>query len=126
MSRAHTMVWRLGMGSNGFVGDYEVLLSSSQFRGSGSGDRLSESMKERLNNETHLILKNCTEEVEVLLRKEDAVLTRFAEELLKREELEFDDIEAIFAEFGKKSGVISQNPSSSTPPAPPSAPPTQA
>jgi len=80
-------------------------------------------MKERLNDETHLILKNCMVEVEALLRKEEALLDRFAEELLKREELEFDDIEAIFAEFGKKSGVIPQNTPGETPPTPPSASP---
>lgn len=121
MACAHTMVWSLGMGSNGFVGDYEVLLSSFGFRRSSTGDRLSDSTKERLNNETQQILKTCMEEVETLLKKEDIVFNYFAEELLKHEELEYDDIEAIFAKFGKKSGFISQNPSNPTPPTPPSA-----
>ena len=102
MTQAHNMVWRLGMGTNGFVGDYEVLLSSWAFRQSGSGDRLSDAMKDRLNNETNQILKQCLQDVETLLKQEDALLERFAAELLKKEELEYDDIEAIFLEHGKQ------------------------
>ncbi len=101
MTQAHNMVWRLGMGTNGFVGDYEALLSSSMFRGAGSGDRLSDRMKDRLNEETHAILSQCTKDVDALLRQEDVLLERFAQELLKRDELEYDDIEAIFKEYGK-------------------------
>ena len=102
MLQAHQMVWRLGMGSNGFIGDYEVLLSSWAFRGEGSGDRLADRTKERLNEETHLILAQCMKDVDTLLRAEDVLLTRFAEELLKKEELEYDEIEAIFVEYGKQ------------------------
>ena len=102
MAQAHNMVWRLGMGTNGFVGDYEALLSSSAFRGIGSGDRLSDRMKDRLNEETQQILTQCVKEVEVLLRAEDPLLERVASELLKKEELEYDDVEAIFVEFGKQ------------------------
>lgn len=109
MTQAHNMVWRLGMGTNGFVGDYESLLSSSMFRGAGSGDRLSDRMKDRLNEETHAILSQCVKDVETLLRSEDALLERFAQELLKKEELEYDDIEALFVEYGKQR--IPGNPS---------------
>ena len=102
ITQAHNMVWRLGMGTNGFIGDYEALLSSWAFRSAGSGDRLSDRMKERLNDETHAILSQCVKDVEVLLRAEDVLLERFASELLKKEELEYDDIEAIFTEYGKQ------------------------
>jgi cell division protease FtsH len=102
MVQAHNMVWRLGMGTNGFIGDYETLLSSWAFRESGSGDRISDRMKDRLNEETHKILAECLKDVEALLRKEDVLLERFANELLKKEELEYDDIEAIFVEYGKQ------------------------
>jgi len=101
MMQAHQMVWKLGMGSNGFVGDYEVLLGSSIFRGASQGDRLSDRMKEKLNEETHLILNQCLRDVDGLLTQEDVLLERFASELLKKEELEYDEIEAIFAEYGK-------------------------
>ncbi len=102
MLQAHQMVWSLGMGVNGYVGDYEALLSSWAFRSSGMGDRLSDRTKEHLNEETHQILSQCVKDVERLLRQEDVLLERFAQELLKREELEYDDIEAVFAEYGKQ------------------------
>ena len=102
MLQAHQMVWRLGMGSNGFVGDYELLLGSWVFRGGAQGDRLSEGVKEKLNNETQLILTQCLQEVEGLLKQEDVLLERFTADLLKKEELEYDEIEAIFAEYGKQ------------------------
>ena len=99
------MVWNLGMGSNGFVGNYDVLAGSWAFRMGGSGDYLSDKVKEQLNDEMHRILKQCLQDVEDLLRKEDALLERFTEELLKRDELEYDDIEAIFTEFGRQRSL---------------------
>src|SRR3989338_7925365 len=122
MLQAHQMVWRLGMGVNGYVGDYEVLLSSWAFRSSGAGDRLSDRTKEHLNDETHQILSPCAEDGEQLLRQEDALLERFAQELLKREELEYDDIEAVFVEFGKQRIFpAAPSPSILPPPTPPAA-----
>jgi len=118
MTQAHNMVWRLGMGTNGYVGDYEALLSSWAFREAGSGDRISDRTKERLNEETHKILAECTRDVETLLRAEDVLLDRFANELLKKEELEYDDIEAIFAEYGRQR-VLPAPSSDPTPPASP-------
>ncbi len=124
MLQAHQMVWRLGMGTNGFVGDYEVLLSSWAFRGEGAGDRLSDHMKDRLNEETHKILSQCLKDVEELLRKEDVLLERFAQELLKKEELEYDEIEAIFVEYGKQRNLplavkpVLPSPQTSFPPSP--------
>ena len=50
----------------------------------------------------HTLLTQCLKEVEDLLRKEDALLERFTEELLKKDELEYDEIEPIFVEFGKQ------------------------
>ncbi len=106
MTQAHNMVWRLGMGTNGFIGDYEALLSAWGFRQSGSGDRLSDGVKEKLNNETQAILTQCLSDVEKLLREEDVLLERFTAELLKKEELEYDEIEAIFAEYGKQRPLL--------------------
>ena len=102
MSTAHEMVWRLGMGTNGFIGDYTVLLESWKFRGGGSSDQLSDGVKEKLNNETYRILQECLKDVEDMLRREDVLLERFKEELLKRNELEYDDIEAVFTEYGRQ------------------------
>ncbi len=112
MATAHEMVWRLGMGENGFIGDYTVLLESWRFRGGGSSDRLSDGTKEKLNNETYRILQECLQDVEALLGKEDVLLERFTEELLQRNELEYDDIEAIFTEYGRQRTLPAPPPSS--------------
>ena len=91
MQLAHTMVWSLGMGISGHVGDYAII----------PPEQLSDSIKQRLNEESNQILKKCLKEVENLLIKERAILDRFAKELVEKEELEYDDIEAIFKEYGK-------------------------
>ena len=91
MSIAHHMVWQCGMGPSGLVGDYTVI----------PNDQLSEEVKTRLNKDTDQLIKNCLKDVEDLLRKENALFERFARELLVKEELEYDEIEAIFAEYGK-------------------------
>ncbi|MFH2138421.1 MAG: AAA family ATPase [Candidatus Omnitrophota bacterium] len=90
---AHTMVWKYGMGLSGHMGDYTVVPDA----------QLSETIKDSLNEETNQILRKCAKEVEELLIKEKIILDRFAKELLEKDELEFDDIEAIFKEYGKES-----------------------
>ena len=90
------------MGTNGYVGNYDALTGSWAFRMGGSGDYLSEKAKEHLNDEMHKIMKECIEDVESLLRREDALVERFTEELLKKDELDYDEIEPIFVVFGKQ------------------------
>ena len=97
MAKAHHMVWVLGMGKNGYLGDYTSIPES----------QISESLKNKLNEETNQILKECVTEVEQLLKKEEPVLDRFASELIAKEELEYDEIEAIFREYGKSNQKIS-------------------
>ncbi len=92
MTWAHSMVWQLGMGVSGQVGDYTAV----------PPEQISEAVKERLNEETNQILRKCLQEVENLLKNEKIILDRFAKELIEREELEYDDIEAIFKEYEKK------------------------
>ncbi len=91
MGKAHAMVWRLGMGSNGYLGDYGVIPEH----------QLSDDIKMKLNQETYQILNQCAKEVEEFLRREWTLVDRFARELISRNELEYDDIHAIFAEYGK-------------------------
>ncbi|MBU2063215.1 MAG: hypothetical protein KKF93_02350 [Candidatus Omnitrophica bacterium] len=93
MNWAHHMVWKFGMGISGHIGDYTMI----------PPEQLSETIKERLNEETNQILQKCVKEVKELLVKEKEILDRFARELLEKEELEYDEIEAIFKEYGKKS-----------------------
>jgi cell division protease FtsH len=87
---AHSMVWRLGM-DNRHIGDYTAIPES----------QISEQVKQELNVETQKIFSVCLADVENLLRQEMAILDRFANELLKKEELEYDEIDAIFKEFNK-------------------------
>ena len=98
MAQAHTMVWRLGMGRK-YLGDLAVIPES----------QLSEQAKAELNAETQEIFQQCAKEVEHLLTKERSLLDRFAQELLAREELEYDDIEQIFVEAGKQRVPVAKS-----------------
>ena len=94
MAIAHFMVWRIGMGPSGLVGDYLTIGDKNPFV-------LSEETKIRLNQDVDKIIKDCLAEVEALLRKEKELFERFAHELMTKKELDYDEIEAIFAEYGK-------------------------
>ncbi|MBU9889396.1 MAG: AAA family ATPase [Candidatus Omnitrophica bacterium] len=87
---ANAMVWKFGMGPSEWVGDYTV-----------NPEFLSEDLKSRLNQDVDKILKSCMTEVEALLLKEKDLFERFARELMAKQELDYDEIEAIFAEHGK-------------------------
>ncbi|MEA3489452.1 MAG: AAA family ATPase [Candidatus Omnitrophota bacterium] len=98
MRIAHAMVWSYGMGGSGHVGDYTVIPK----------EQLSEDIRVGLNRDTNDIMEGCLEEVRKTLKDNIELLDRFARELLKREELEYDEILAIFKEFGheeKDSGM---------------------
>jgi cell division protease FtsH len=94
MKRAHAMVWSLGMGKSGLVGDYTGIPI----------DQISDEIKNTLNEDTRQILDECTREVEDLLRRESAVFEKFSTELLTKEELDYDMIQAIFLQYGTASG----------------------
>lgn len=97
---AHDMVWRLGMGKNGAVGDFTVIPES----------QMSEQVKEKLNLETNAIIQDCLKQVETLLTTEKEIYERFAHELLTKSELEYDEIEAIFTEYGKPNPRLFSDP----------------
>ena len=104
MQSAYNMVWRWGMGSSGLVGDYSLLETMREDYGSFRGEKtsfLSEKLKEQLSNDVQQILNSCLKEVEELLKNESALLDRFAQELLTKDELNYDEIESIFKEFNK-------------------------
>ena len=107
---AHNMVWKWGMGSSGLIGNYSLLENMQENYGVFRGEKssfISQNLKERLNNDVQDILNKCLQEVEELLSKESALLERFAQELLAKDELNYDEIEAIFKEFGKTRPPIS-------------------
>ncbi|MCM8779701.1 MAG: AAA family ATPase [Candidatus Omnitrophica bacterium] len=95
LSIAHNMVWRWGMGKSGLLGNFHILSGRTQF----APDLISEETKSRLEADVQEIIKDCLKEVEGLLSKERKLLDRFATELLTKEELNYDEIEAIFKEF---------------------------
>jgi len=91
MSRAHYMVWVIGMGESGMVGNYHSLPANA----------LSENMKDRLMMDTNALLNKALKQAEGILRAEWRIVERFANELLRREELDYDEIVDIFREYGK-------------------------
>jgi ATP-dependent Zn protease len=93
MLEAHAMAWRMGMGGMGYVGDFSSI----------DPKELSDKTKTELNRMTNEILKQAISKAESLLTKERKILDRFAHELYTRQELEYDDIEAIFKEYGKEN-----------------------
>jgi cell division protease FtsH len=96
---AHQMVWMVGMGKSGLIGNFLALDQNRWAKDSASS--LSEQMKSQLDNDVQDILHTCLKEVDQLLRKEEPLLNRLAKELVAKEELNYDEIEAIFKEFGK-------------------------
>jgi len=95
---AHNMVWRVGMGKSGIIGDFHAL---DYYRRIGGATQISEEMKVKLDNDVQDILQTCLKEVTELLKKEEPLLDRLAKELIAKSELNYDEIEAIFKEFGK-------------------------
>ena len=91
MRHAHVMVWAIGMGESGYVGNYLSM----------PAEHISEDVKKSLNGDTNKILKNASTEVEKTLRTEWHIVERFASELLKKEEIDYDEIVSIFQEYGK-------------------------
>lgn len=89
MAVANGMVWTLGMGGSGLVGDYSII----------PPHQLSDKIREKLNTDTNKICSDCMKDVEDLLKKEKHILERLVKELLKREELDYDEIKEIFDEY---------------------------
>lgn len=98
MLYAHNMVWRFGMADDPLLGDYTAIPES----------QLSEDIKLTLNRKTQDVIAKCLKEVENLLNRERQILDRFAKELVEKEELDYDEIDAIFSEYGK--GHVIQDP----------------
>ena len=96
MRIAQTMVWRYGMGKSGLIGDFYMMTT-------GDGQPLiSEKTKETLDQDVQDILQNCLKEIHEILAQHRETLEYFAQELLKKEELEYDEIVAIFDRQGLK------------------------
>ncbi|MBI5743106.1 MAG: AAA family ATPase [Elusimicrobia bacterium] len=93
---AHRMVWGMGMGKSGFIGNYSAIHESER----------SAAMIDLLERETQELLREQLAETEKLLNENWKIVERFAAELVKREELDYDEIAAVFEEFGKPSRML--------------------
>lgn len=98
MLLATRMVWQFGMGESGFIGDYTAI----------EPYQISEETTHKLNLDTENILKECYNDVKNMLVKESALMEKFVEELMEKDELEYNEINAIFAEAGKVKDKIKE------------------
>lgn len=96
LSIAHNMVWNWGMGRSGFLGYIDQMVSSY------GANYISDKTKERLDEDVQEILHSSLTEVTEVLLKNRSLLDYFAQELIKKGELEYDEIEAIFSKFNLK------------------------
>ena len=103
MRIAHDMVWRYGMGGDGLFGDFTRIPK----------EQLSDSLKEKLNDATQKVLHEALGEVEETLKAESRIVERFAHELLDHDELDYDEIVAVFQEYGKPPKGIAVAPQES-------------
>jgi len=93
LSTAHNMVWRWGMGKSGYIGNFHAL----------DKNLISEEIKRKLDEDVQDIMKNCLEETEKILKENITLLDYLAEELLKKEELNYIELEEIFKKFLPKN-----------------------
>lgn len=89
---AHSMVWALGMGGGSVVGDFTSIPESE----------LSNALKEKLNTETIGILNECMADVDKFLKEQWPLVETLAQELVEKDELDYDSIDTIFKSHGKR------------------------
>lgn len=102
MKLTHGMVWQCGMGPSGLVGNYSVIPDKE----------ISDDVRNKLAEDTEQVMSECMKVVEEVIRREEAVFERFAQELLSKEELDYDQIQAIFKESGTKTARLLRQQSS--------------
>jgi cell division protease FtsH len=92
MTTANNMVWKVGMGNGGFIGDFSVIPQ----------EEMSQGLKEKLNNETISIINLCYAKVEEFLKTNWDAVDAIAEKLISEKELDFDELEEVMKTVGKK------------------------
>ncbi|MBF0505154.1 MAG: AAA family ATPase [Candidatus Omnitrophica bacterium] len=96
MNIASRMVWCLGMGPSGLVGDFDALKDNN------GRHNISEKTKEVLDNDVQSILQMCLKETTEILSQHKDLLEYFAQELLNKGDLEYDEMKLIFQKFNLK------------------------
>lgn len=95
---AHTMVWKLGMGGNGYLGNFSVIPEKE----------LSTELVSKLNQEMHRIIDTEKSNAEKYLRDNWHIVEDFVRILLEKDELEYDEIVDIFEKHGiEKKQLVS-------------------
>ena len=97
MQQARAMVWNYGMGQSGLIGDFSALTGGPQ-----SMSHISEKTKEALDADIQSILQTCLKDVKEIIDANWEAVTYLAEELHKKEELDYDELEVIFNKFNLK------------------------
>ncbi|MCA6085287.1 MAG: AAA family ATPase [Endomicrobium sp.] len=92
MVTANSMVWKMGMGNNGFIGDFSAI----------PREEMSQSLKEKLNNETISIMNLCYAKIEKFLKTNWTAVDAVAKKLVAEKELDFDELEEIMETVGKR------------------------
>ena len=98
MAIANAMVWKFGMGTKNLVGDFTAIPK----------DCMSSKLKEELNAETMEIMDNCLSRVNECLTKDWVIVEDMAQEMLRKEELTYNEVEDLFKKHGK-SKVVTNN-----------------
>jgi len=88
---AHNMVWQWGMGKSGHVGNFDEQMGS-----------ISLMLSQDLDKDVEEITESCFEQINNLLRQNWEIVEKISGELIIKEELDYDRIEAIFKESGKE------------------------
>ncbi|OPX29646.1 MAG: hypothetical protein B1H08_03390 [Candidatus Omnitrophica bacterium 4484_171] len=99
LSLAHEMAWRWGMGKSGLVGNFYALAQNSS---RPQAINISDDTRKKLDEDTQEILKECLMDVENIIGENKELLEYFAQRLIEKEELEYDEITEIFKKYGKE------------------------
>ncbi len=95
MQIAFRMVWCWGMGPSGLIGDYTAIDNA----------HISDKTKEVLDKDVQEIINTALKETTEELVKNRKLLDHFSLELIKKGDLEYDEVQAIFDHYGLKPAV---------------------
>lgn len=97
MRLAKCMVYYVGMGESGLVGNFNDLDGQSSY---GSLNGLSDELKQTLNNDVVKILQECLKSAIEILTREKVLLEKMSEALIDQKTLEYDEVRSICQQYG--------------------------
>lgn len=95
----YNMVWKFGMSTNGYIGNFSVLPQKD----------ISPDLVSKLNDEMYRILNNEKQAAEKILRENWHIVEEFVKLLLEKDELEYDEIVDVFKKFGIEKTPLIDN-----------------